>query len=63
MAQLKACPQSKIDTAKSEAKRLGQKHFVLFDTLMCEYKVVSLQTYRGCHYGQGTRYEIVAFTE
>jgi len=63
MAQLKPCPQSKINTAKSEAQRLGQKHFVLFDTLMKEHRVVSLQTYRGCNYGQDTRYETVAIAE
>lgn len=63
MVQLKACPPSKIEVAKIEARRLGQKHFVIFDSIMFEYRVVSLQTYKGCNYGQNDRYEVVAVAE
>lgn len=60
MAQLKPCPQSKIDVAEARAKREGQRCFVLFDTVMAEYRVVTLQTYRGCNLSAASRYEIVA---
>lgn len=60
MASLKPCPQSKIDVAKAKAKREGQRCFVLFDSLMVEHKVVTIQTYRGGNYLADSRYEIVA---
>ncbi len=63
MAQLKPCPPSKIKAAEVKAGREGQRCFVLFDSLMVEHKVVTLQTYRGGNYSANSRYEIVAIVD
>lgn len=60
MAQLKACPPSKIRSAKLDARRHGMKYYVIFDNVMVDFRTVSQQCINAGMFKDLSRYDVRA---
>lgn len=59
-AVVKHCPPRVLEKAKILAKKRGQKHFIVLDTVIEEYKVYSQQSWNGLQLWSSLRYELIA---
>jgi len=57
ISHLKECPQLYIDMMVRQSEQTGERHIVIYDSLLEIYRVMSSRAFVGCLMHGNTRFE------